>query len=322
MNTHMLSRREVLAAGGALLATALPGSHALAAAASQRNDGRIRLADGRWLAYREYGPLQGPLVFYFHGTPGSRLELALCDWESCCSGARVIAVDRPGMGRSSYQCRRRILDWPHDIEQLAAALGYADSRFGIVGMSGGASYAAACAAKIPHRLTHVAMVSGHAPLGACGTCPGNQDKLIELISRRQRLGKVALKAIRRRLDRHPDKVVAKITRKWTAADRQLVLCNPKHYRDLIANMREAVRCGPQGLVTDIHLLACPWGFCLSDIQGVSVSLWQGECDRIVTPSMAHYFHKQIAGSELVIDPQAGHVTMFKNYATEILSRFV
>lgn len=321
MNCNLLSRRQALATGGAFLTTALPGSRALAAA-SKQNDGRIRLADGRWLAYREYGQIHGPLVFYFHGTPGSRLELALCDEESCCSGARVIAVDRPGMGGSSYQCGRRILDWPCDIEQLAAALGYSESRFGIVGLSGGAPYAAACAAKIPHRLTHVAIVSGHTPLGACGTCPGNQDQLIELVSRRQRLGKLAFKVIGKRLRKKPDKVIEKISKKWTAADRKLILCNPKHYRNLIANMREAIRCGPQGLVTDIDLLARNWGFCLSNIEGVQVSLWQGGCDRIVTPSMAHYFQKQIAGSELTIDPKAGHVTMFKNHATEILSRFV
>ena len=318
----MLTRRELLATGGALLATSLPGARVLAAATPKPKDERFCLADGRWLSYRQYGPSGGPLVFYFHGTPGSRLELSLCDGECCCTGARVIAVDRPGLGRSSYQGGRRILDWTCDIEQLAAALGYADSRFGILGLSGGAPYAAACAAKIPRRLTHVAIVSGHAPLGACGTCPGDHDRLVELISRRQRLGKLSLKVVSRRLQRRPDKVIEHVTKDWAAADRQLVLCNPKHYRDIVACMREAVRCGPQGLVTDIRLLEQPWGFCVSDIRDVPVSIWQGGCDRIVTPSMGRYFHKQIEGSQLVTDPKAGHVTMLKNHSNEILSRFL
>ena len=317
----MLSRRDALAAGAALFAGTLPCARLAAGPNHSLHDGRVRLADGRWLSYREYGRVDGPLVIYFHGTPGSRLELALCDEESCCSGARMIAVDRPGMGRSSYQSCRRILDWPHDVEQLAAALGYADSRFGVIGLSGGAPYAAACGYKIPHRLTHMAIVSGHTPMGAPGTCRGDQDHTIEFISRRQRLAKLAFKFLGRRLDRKPDKVIAKVTKSWTAEDRKLILCNPKHYQQIIANMREATRCGPSGMVTDIRLLACRWGFKVCQVQGVPVSIWQGACDRTVTPSMAHYFHKQIPGSELIIDPRAGHVTMFKWHAPKIMSRF-
>jgi len=38
--------------------------------------------------------------------------------------------------------------------------------------------------------------------------------------------------------------------------------------------------------------------------------------------MGRYFKQQIAESELVVDSQAGHVTMFKNHAREILAPFV
>jgi hypothetical protein len=37
--------------------------------------------------------------------------------------------------------------------------------------------------------------------------------------------------------------------------------------------------------------------------------------------MGHYFQEQIAGSELTIDPRAGHLTTPKWHAAEILSRF-
>jgi len=320
----MLTRREALSNGAALLASVVPSisAHAAASRPITSYDRRIRLRDGRLLGYREHGENHGgPLVFYFHGTPGSRLELELCAAESRESGARVVAVDRPGIGLSSHDGNRRITDWPRDIEQLAAALGHADAPFGIIGLSGGAPYAAACARQIPHRLTHVALVSGHTPLGACGTCPGNADKVIALVTRRPRLGKLGFKVIGRRLDRKPDKVVQKVTENWTAADKQLILCNPAPYRQLIANLKEADRCGPAGLAKDIQLLGSPWGFRVCDITGVPVSIWQGDCDRIVHPSMGRYFHQQIAGSELLTDPRAGHVTMFKWHAREILAKF-
>ncbi len=316
-----ISRRTALtAAGAALLSGTMPGSALYARGKCSQCDGRVRLADGRWLGYREYGQPVGPVVFYFHGTPGSRLELSLCDDECLGSGARVISVDRPGIGLSTYQQGRRILDWPCDIEQLAAALDLGDAQFGIVGMSGGAPYALACALRMPHRLKHVVLVSGHAPMDAPGVCAGNQDRLIELVDRRPRLSKLAIGISSRRLDRRPDKVLKKITSGWTAADRRLVLCNPKHRRQLIANLDQSMRCGPSGVVTDVRLLARPWCFPLSAIQGVSVSIWQGACDRIATPSMGRYFHEQIAGSELIIDPQGGHVTTLKHHSAEFLSR--
>jgi pimeloyl-ACP methyl ester carboxylesterase len=317
----MITRREALAAGAALLATALPRHPLRAAEPCFRRDGRLRLCDGRWLSYRESGLPQGPLVFYFHGIPGSRKEAAICAEHPHQAGIHLVSVDRPGMGCSTYDPCRKILDWPCDVEQLAAHFGYADTPFGVIGMSGGASYATACAVRIPHRLTHVTIVSGHSPMHAPGTCPGNQDRLIEFVARRPRLANVLFRMILRRLERNPDKVVAMLTRKWSAADRRLIECDPQLYHQLVLNLKEAGRCGPDGLVTDITLLNCPWGFRLCQIQGVPVSLWQGGCDPIVPPSMGHYVHRQIAGSELTVDPCAGHVTMLKWHLPEILSRF-
>ncbi|MEM9658787.1 MAG: hypothetical protein AAF961_10535, partial [Planctomycetota bacterium] len=152
-------------------------------------------------------------------------------------------------------------------------------------------------------------------------CPGAEDEIIALVTRRPRLGKLALRLEERRLDRNPHKVVESVSKNWTAADRKLVLCDPQRYRKLIETLRETLRCGPCGLLRDIRLLGSGWGFQICQISGVPVSIWQGGCDRIVTPSMGRYFHRAIAGSELTIDPKAGHVTMFKWHAHEILAQF-
>jgi hypothetical protein len=37
--------------------------------------------------------------------------------------------------------------------------------------------------------------------------------------------------------------------------------------------------------------------------------------------MGHYFQQNVAGSELTIDPRAGHLTMLKWHAATILGRF-
>ncbi len=123
------------------------------------------LDDGRALAYCEFGDPDGLPMFYFHGFPGSRLEGAVAANSARRAGVRLIAVDRRGFGNSDPLPRRRLLDWPADIVQLAQRLEL--DRFGVVTASGGAPYAAACARAIPERLTVVG--------NCCGTCPAARD---------------------------------------------------------------------------------------------------------------------------------------------------
>lgn len=56
----------------------------------------IHVANGRALAYEEFGAAEGRPVLYFHGTPGSRLKVLLLAEEAQRLGLRLIALDRPG----------------------------------------------------------------------------------------------------------------------------------------------------------------------------------------------------------------------------------
>jgi pimeloyl-ACP methyl ester carboxylesterase len=85
-------------------------------------------------------------------------------------GIRLIAIDRPGVGLSSFQPNRRLSDWPADVDALADELELV--RFSVLGYSGGGPYAAACAARIPQRLIAAAMVSSVAPFGIPGILEG------------------------------------------------------------------------------------------------------------------------------------------------------
>jgi hypothetical protein len=82
----------------------------------------LTLADGRKLGYAQYGSLTGRPIFYLHGLPGSRLEAAGFDELGLELGARVIAVDRPGIGWSSPYPGRKLLDHANDIDHLAKHL--------------------------------------------------------------------------------------------------------------------------------------------------------------------------------------------------------
>ena len=85
----------------------------------------------------EYGSPRGLPIIHCHGTPSSRVEGDLIFNAAIAAelGVRIIVPDRPGMGRSDFQPGRRIVDWPDDVLELAAALGL--DRFAVLGSSGG-----------------------------------------------------------------------------------------------------------------------------------------------------------------------------------------
>ena len=246
----MLNRRNFL--GSAALALGAHGISAGAATQSSVLDGVVHLADGRAIAFRQFGDPSGAPAFYFHGMPGSRLEPGLVGEEALAAGVRLVAVDRPGVGCSSMQSCRRVVDWPADVAQLADALpGF--EQFSVVGVSGGAPFALASAIQLPHRVKTVALVSGHTPFGVPGVSPGNQDRQVALVARRPRLAKAFLTLVGRRLQSRPDRALQTLTKPWTNADRQLVLCNPVYRGMFLQNLRQAFRC-PAGLTR--HRAAC------------------------------------------------------------------
>lgn len=102
----------------------------------------IQLHNSRKIAYCEYGDPGGQAVFYFHDTPGSRHEPLHADQAAQEHGYRLIAPDRPGIGRSDYQEGRTLLGWADDVSQIADQLRL--NTFGVIGASGGG----------PHVLTY------------------------------------------------------------------------------------------------------------------------------------------------------------------------
>ena len=75
---------------------------------------------------------------------------------------RIIAIDRPGYGGSSLRKSRKILDWPAAVEQLAKHLQLSEYR--VLGASGGAPYALACALRLPRdKLMGVGVACGAGP---------------------------------------------------------------------------------------------------------------------------------------------------------------
>ena len=124
---------------------------------SQLSEPTIRLRNGRMIGFLQVGKADGPVVFHFHGHGSSRLEALLVSEQAVSLGVRLIALDRPGIGRSSANEGYRLLDWPDDVSEVADQLGI--GRFAVESLSAGGAYALACAYKLPHRLTACGLIS-------------------------------------------------------------------------------------------------------------------------------------------------------------------
>lgn len=123
--------------------------HSLREGTEQAKSEVLTLSDGRVMGYVLYGTQGGYSVFYLHGLPGCRLSGVFFDDPGKRLGARVIAVERPGIGISSPQPGREIKDHVSDIQELAEHQ-HIDS-YGIIGVSGGGPYALACAYHLPEQ---------------------------------------------------------------------------------------------------------------------------------------------------------------------------
>ncbi len=116
----------------------------------------------------EYGDGSGAPVFVFHGTPACGAGFAWADEPARERALRLLAPDRPGVGRSTRR-DYTVADYPPMVAALADALGI--ERFAVWGYSGGGPYAAACAALLPDRAIKAVVSCRHGPgrrLGEAG----------------------------------------------------------------------------------------------------------------------------------------------------------
>ncbi|MFB6220748.1 MAG: alpha/beta fold hydrolase [Halolamina sp.] len=252
-------------------------------------EGVIDLSDGRQLGYAEYGPPDGDPLLLFHGTPGSRYTVGpdppLLDEY----GFRLISLERPGFGKSTFDPDREILDWPADVQEAIEVLDL--DQFAILGGSGGGPYVLACAVRIPERLTAVGVVSGISPLDAAGV---TDEMAIH--------SRIAFK-----LFPLPGVMWPFL---WMLT--QTIRILPEH-----PGVTEGLRQGPKAPLYEHRLQTRSWGFDLSSISN-HVHLWYGQQDTITPVTMGEYIADQVPSSSLQTYPAGGHL-LLDEYGDEILS---
>ncbi len=242
----------------------------------------------------------GPPVLLFHGTWLSRL--AHLGEAPALAGIRLLYVDRPGYGRSSAHSGRTLLDWPRDVEALADALGL--DAFDVVGYSGGASYALACAATLPSRIRCAAVVSG--------VGPARDDPAVNAAVRPARREQVELARVdperASRLVR--DELTAEVAELAADPDPVAGIEQAGLRRRIEAALRETAARGVDGPVTDLTLnYLSHWGFRLEDI-AVPVVVWHAENDENVPVGVGQAVAARLPHARPTFTPAGGHLLLW------------
>lgn len=280
----------------------------------------VELASGRRLAVETSGHPHGRPVFLLHGTPGSRLGQAPRGSVLSWLGIRLVTFDRPGYGESDRDPGRRIVDGASDVAAVADTLGL--KEFAVVGRSGGAPHALACAALLPDRVTRSAALMSLAPREAsgldwfAGMSQSNVRTHNSAVGDFQHLAP-ALRARSRDIRADPQAMIAQLLLEMPESDRRVVADHGVRSM-LRLNYREALRSHDAGgWIDDVVAFNQHWGFVVEDIPG-PVLLWHGEDDVFSPVEHSRWLAEHIPHAHLRVEAGAAHFGVL-NVLPELLT---
>lgn len=273
----------------------------------------IVLNDERVLGFALYGDPFGKPVFFFHGGAGSRLEHPA---QVCAVGVRIIVIDRPGHGLSDYQPERQLLDWPHDVAQLADHLRI--DRFYVLGWSAGGPHALACAHMLPDRVLAGAIAAGMAPTNGSDwtqTLPVSGQAF--RLATRYLPGLIGLfrRMARRTILSNAELSKQRLLSLFSAKEREFMVASGNidmFYDDVC----EGYRRGWQGAARDDIIIFGAWGFDIADIN-VRIDIWHGDADKNIPSEASEYMRDQIPNSQATFLPGEGHMFLLSHWVDVI-----
>ncbi len=269
----------------------------------------VPLADGRRLAYAEYGAETGRPLILLHGTPGGRLQASIMDAAARQAGIRIIAPDRPGMGYSDPMPDLSFVGYAGDIVQL---LEHLDMRRAVIaGISGGGGFALACGHALPDVVSQVVLVAAAVPVpwrSQIGTLW--QSRLLQILA--IYFPRLAAALLHRAFRGDADEdALQRMSAKFPAADRRILQRADVRTLFLGGANRDMLRQGATAAIHEMALYGRSLGFDLRDLR-VPVHLVHGDADRNVPLSVAQYAAAHIFGAELEVVPGAAHLFIIES----------
>jgi pimeloyl-ACP methyl ester carboxylesterase len=258
----------------------------------------VTLSDGRIVRVHDGGaiPDSSATVFWHHGSPQTGALLPPVLDAATARGMRLVSYGRAGYGGSSPLPGRDVASAASDVGGIADALGL--DRFAVMGASGGAPHALACAALLPDRITAVVCFASPAPFDASDIDGWFAGMASDGAGLRAALdGPEARAAHQEIAEFDPDSF---IPADYTALDGE--------WAGLGEDVAASEPWGTGGQIADDLAFVAPWGFELDAITA-PVLLVQGGLDRVIPAHHARRLHDGLPTSELWEHADDGHISV-------------
>jgi pimeloyl-ACP methyl ester carboxylesterase len=280
----------------------------------------VETPDGDKLRVEISGARAGHPVFLLHGTPGTLVGPRPRGIFLYRLGIRLISYNRPGYPGSDRKEGRTVADAVNDVKAIADYFGI--DRFSVVGRSGGAPHALACAAaeSVRDRIICVAALSSLAPYDAEGLdwFGGMAESNVAAFQNAESNLAALIATLKQHAGQVRNNSQGLLNALWpelSGADKQVI--GGIGLRRIIAQTHtEALRESVDGWIDDVIALSSPWKFELPDIS-VPVLLWHGGADIFSPISHTRWLYNRISTSELVVRSDTAHFA-----AVEILPKIL
>jgi pimeloyl-ACP methyl ester carboxylesterase len=273
--------------------------------------GHSTLADGRRLAWAEWGSPRGAPVLLCPGAAISR-HLGISAKAVAALGVRLVSVDRPGLGASTPAPGRTLADFAADVGELVELRGL--GRPALLGNSQGAPFALACAAAGIARA--LALVSASDEVAAPefrNALPPHLRDLLDLVA----TDPDGATAVLRRFD--ADAMWDLVMAGAPPCDRA-VYSTRSFERAYRTALREGFTQGPEGYVRDTLLAMSRWPIPLAHIE-IPVDVWYGAEDVSHSPDNGATLTGRIPGAHRHVVPGTGGALLW-THAHPILDTLV
>ena len=278
-----------------------------------RYEGRVPVRDGRVLGVSEWGPAHAEKnVIWFHGTPGARRQIPESARRYADEhGARLLGIDRPGVGLSTPHLYHRLSDYSYDLGEALNRLGI--DKFSVVGLSGGAPYALAAAHAFASRVPTVGILGGVVPSGgaegAGGGLVGVAHKFRGLLPYMSEPSGAMLTTLIRAVKRVGplgQSLLSLYGLTTPPKDREF-LADPDNREMFLDDITNSGSHGMRAVVFDGVLFTRYWGFSVTEITQ-PVTWWHGDKDNIVPFSHAQHIVPLLPNAELRVLEGGGHLS--------------
>ncbi|MBL0728853.1 alpha/beta fold hydrolase [Piscinibacter sp. HJYY11] len=276
----------------------------------------LRLGDGRQLSYAEVGAPDGVPVLYFHALNASRLELLIHAERLRERGVRLIAIDRPGYGRSSFVERRDYREFVADVRALLDELQL--ERVHLLSASAGSAHAVHTAWALPERIGSVQCTAVVPPIdhilasGSPSTLNGMMNQFFRVVPSLLRpamelalFGQTVESLLKSMTSARGHKA-------FSLAEPDIAyITQPEHLPYFVALTMESLHQGPRAWALESVLLNQPWSIDLRELR-VPVHLWHGTHDGLVPMDMVESFRQALPQAELTVLEGDTHMLAFRN----------